>query len=73
MDERKVYSGGGVSLAVALTVLFVGLKLAGVIHWSWIWVLAPVWITWAIVLVFIVFSVIVVCAARYIERKKRGW
>lgn len=26
-----------------LTLLFVGLKLAGVIHWSWWWVLAPLW------------------------------
>jgi glycerol uptake facilitator-like aquaporin len=26
-----------------LTVLFVGLKLASVIDWSWIWVLAPLW------------------------------
>ena len=26
-----------------LTLLFVGLKLAGVIGWSWWWVLAPLW------------------------------
>jgi len=26
-----------------LTVLFVGLKLASVIDWSWVWVLAPLW------------------------------
>jgi hypothetical protein len=25
-------------------VLFVALKLCGVIAWSWIWVIAPVWI-----------------------------
>lgn len=27
-----------------LGVMFVGLKLAGVITWSWWWVLAPFWI-----------------------------
>lgn len=27
-----------------LTVLFIGLKLCGVIDWSWIWVLSPYWI-----------------------------
>ena len=27
-----------------LCILFVGLKLTGFIHWSWIWVLAPLWI-----------------------------
>ena len=26
-----------------LAVAFIVLKLAGVIHWSWIWVLAPIW------------------------------
>ena len=24
-------------------VMFVGLKLAGVIDWSWVWVTAPIW------------------------------
>lgn len=28
----------------ALTVLFVGLKLTGLISWSWLWVLAPLWL-----------------------------
>lgn len=32
-------------LAVALTVLFVGLKLTGNIDWSWFWVLSPIWIS----------------------------
>lgn len=27
-----------------LTLLFVGLKLTGTIAWSWLWVLAPVWL-----------------------------
>lgn len=27
-----------------LTVLFIGLKLAGIITWSWVWVLSPMWI-----------------------------
>lgn len=31
-------------LVIALTVLFIALKLCGVITWSWIWVLAPLWI-----------------------------
>ena len=38
-----------------LTVLFVALKLTGVIDWSWWWVIAPIWGT---------FLVIVVLAAR---------
>ena len=31
-----------------LAILFVGLKLTNVIAWSWLWVLAPLWIGIAI-------------------------
>ena len=27
-----------------LAVLFIGLKLAGIITWSWLWVLSPLWL-----------------------------
>lgn len=33
-----------------LALLFIGLKLGGVIAWPWIWVLAPLWIVPAILL-----------------------
>jgi hypothetical protein len=35
--------GQGAGFFGALLLLFVALKLTGVIHWSWIWVLAPFW------------------------------
>jgi hypothetical protein len=38
-------NGGGLGLAGVLTVVFVVLKLTGLIAWSWWWVLAPLWIT----------------------------
>jgi hypothetical protein len=34
---------GGIGFFGLLTILFVGLKLGGVINWSWWWVLAPIW------------------------------
>lgn len=37
-------SDGGVGFVGLLTVAFVVLKLTHVIAWSWVWVLAPVWI-----------------------------
>lgn len=27
-----------------MTLLFIGLKLGGVIAWSWAWVLSPIWL-----------------------------
>ena len=36
---------GGIGFVGLLTILFIGLKLTGYITWSWIWVLAPIWIS----------------------------
>ena len=34
----------GISLGGLLLVVFIVLKLCGVIHWGWLWVLSPVWV-----------------------------
>ena len=47
-------SGGGFGLASVLTVVFVVLKLVGVINWSWIWVLSPLWIDLLLTVLLIV-------------------
>lgn len=38
-------SSSGIGFAGLLTVAFVVLKLTGVIAWSWLWVLSPLWIS----------------------------
>jgi len=43
MNSSSTSSGGGGFLTL-LAILFIGLKLGGVIAWSWWWVLSPVWI-----------------------------
>ena len=47
MNSRNT---GGVGFLGLLTILFIGLKLTGYITWSWIWVLAPIWIPISIAL-----------------------
>lgn len=42
-------NSGGLTLSGALLIVFIVLKLVGVINWSWIWVLSPLWISWMIV------------------------
>ena len=42
MESKTVVRGPG--FASLLTLLFIALKLTGVIAWPWIWVLAPLWI-----------------------------
>lgn len=46
-------SVGGISFGSLLTIVFIALKLTGYITWSWVWVLAPLWIP---VVGFIVFA-----------------
>jgi hypothetical protein len=36
-----------------LAVLFIGLKITGLIAWNWFWVLSPLWIPLALVLAFL--------------------
>lgn len=49
---------GGLGIVSVLTIIFVVLKLLGVIKWSWIWALSPIWIS-AVIMVA-VFSVILI-------------
>ena len=37
-------SAGGIGFTGILTIAFIVLKLCGVINWSWLWVLSPMWI-----------------------------
>lgn len=47
------------SLAGVLLIIFIVLKLVGVIAWSWLWVLSPLWIGIAIWVVFIILTLII--------------
>lgn len=56
-DSGYSSNAGGLGFAGGLTLLFIGLKLGGVIGWSWWWVLAPAWITAAFALsIFLIAS-----------------
>lgn len=56
---------GGIGFLSLLTILFVGLKLTHYIDWSWWWVLAPLWIPWAVVL-GVVLGVLAVVAISFV-------
>ena len=44
----------GMSFCGLLTIAFITLKLCNVIAWSWWWVLAPLWIGFAIIAVILI-------------------
>jgi hypothetical protein len=59
MSGNKTTQSGGIGFVGLLTILFIGLKLTGVITWSWLWVLSPIWITVVAVIALIAFFVVV--------------
>ena len=50
MNETNPIVVRGTSFPTLLTVLFIALKLCGIIDWSWWWVLSPIPITLGILL-----------------------
>ena len=51
--EGSSSSSSGIGFVGLLTVLFIALKLTGVITWSWFWVISPIIIAfafWALIL-----------------------
>lgn len=61
----------GVGLATVIGVVFIILKLVGVIAWSWWWVLSPFWISLglALVLVIVLRVVISIIIDKYDKKK----
>lgn len=48
------------SFATLLTVVFITLKLCGVINWSWWWVVSPIFISVGLVLFILLFATVLV-------------
>ena len=59
MNNEKSTASGGVGFTGLLLIAFIILKLVGVIDWSWWWVLSPLWISVAIVLVLAVIPIVI--------------
>lgn len=66
MSENKNNTvSGGIGFSGLLTIVFITLKLLGVINWSWLWVLSPLWITTAlVVLVLAIIFIIILFSSR---------
>lgn len=47
-------SSSGMGFGGLLTIVFIVLKLLGKITWSWLWVLSPLWIGFALFAVIVV-------------------
>ena len=61
MSDNKSTSSG-IGFSGLLAILFIALKLTGYITWSWLWVLAPIWITFVMVVFVIIIAGIIIIA-----------
>ena len=53
MKDNNNSSSGGIGFVGLLTIVFIVLKLCGVITWSWWWVLSPLWISVVLAVVIV--------------------
>jgi hypothetical protein len=58
MSETKT-SNSGIGFTGLLTIVFIALKLTKVINWSWWWVISPIWISLAILLIIIAIPLLI--------------
>ena len=56
MSNNNQTTGGGLGCGGTLFLIFLVLKLLGVIMWSWWWVFSPLWISF--LLAFIIIGII---------------
>ena len=57
MNDKQ--ASGGIGFTGLLTIVFIILKLCGIIEWSWWWVLSPLWISailWVILVVIVLLA-----------------
>ena len=62
MSDNKSTSSLEIGFIGLLAILFITLKLIGVITWSWLWVLALIWIPFVIIVFVLIIEGIVVIA-----------
>ncbi len=53
----------GIGFTGLLTIVFITLKLTNYIDWSWWWVLSPIWISAAIVIVILLIAILIMAIA----------
>lgn len=53
MKKNENNTRGGIGFCGLLTIAFIVLKLCKVITWPWIWVLSPLWISFALIILII--------------------
>lgn len=59
-NKRNSSSSSGIGILCVLQIVFLVLKLTGLITWSWTVVLIPLWISLVMLVIFLIVTIIVV-------------
>ena len=59
MENGTTTGMAGIGFFDLLGIAFIVLKIAGVINWSWLWVLAPIWIPLVIAVIVVLIAIII--------------
>lgn len=59
MENKSTTTVSGIGFSGLLTIVFIVLKLIGVINWSWIWVLSPIWISAALAILLVIIFILI--------------
>jgi hypothetical protein len=63
MASNNSSSSGGIGVCGLMGVMFIGLRIAGVISWPWVWVLSPFWIPLALGVIFLLILFVIAAIA----------
>lgn len=66
MSSNRSSKSSGIGICEVLTIVFIVLKMVGVVNWSWLWVLCPLWID--ILLTIIVLVIITIIDKRAMNK-----
>ena len=66
MSDKVETSSSGIGFCGLLTIVFIVLKLVGVINWSWFWVLSPMIfsISLTILILLILFALVILANSK---------
>ena len=65
--EKKKFTIG---IDIILFIIFLILKLDGIIDWKWIWVFSPLWVVWAVQIIISLATIIWVAITNAIVKCK---
>ena len=68
-NENVRVNNSGIGFSGLLAIVFITLKLTGYIDWSWVWVLAPLWIP--VVIIFVILLIMFSLGARVRSRRMK--